>query len=48
MHGDVEQSALRDQLTGLYTRAYMEAALEQMLALRRRTSGGGPDATVSP
>lgn len=37
VRSDVEYSAARDRLTGLYTRAYMEAALDQQLALRRRT-----------
>lgn len=35
---DVDQSPTRDQLTRLYTRPYMEAALEQLLALRRRAA----------
>lgn len=33
----LKESVLRDPLTGLYNRAYLDAALEQLLALRRRT-----------
>jgi diguanylate cyclase (GGDEF)-like protein len=33
----LKESALRDPLTGLYNRAYLDAALDQLLALRRRT-----------
>ena len=32
----VRESTLRDPLTGLYNRNYLDAALEQLLALRRR------------
>ena len=38
--------AARDPLTGLYTRAYLEARLEQMLALRRRTAADSATAAV--
>ena len=38
VRGDSEQSTARDPLTGLYTRDYLNAALEQVLALRRRTA----------
>ncbi|MDP8905783.1 MAG: sensor domain-containing diguanylate cyclase, partial [Chloroflexota bacterium] len=32
----LREASLRDPLTGLYNRAYVDAALEQLLALRRR------------
>ena len=32
----LSESALRDPLTGLYNRTYLDAALDQLLALRRR------------
>ncbi|MEO6349338.1 MAG: GGDEF domain-containing protein [Candidatus Limnocylindrales bacterium] len=35
---ELEQGSPRDSLTGLYNRAYLDAALEQLLALRRRTA----------
>jgi len=34
----LEQGALRDPLTGLYNAGYLEAALEQLIALRSRTA----------
>ena len=34
---EMEHGSPRDAQTGLYTRAYLDAALEQLLALRRRT-----------
>jgi two-component system cell cycle response regulator len=34
---EVEEGSPRDPTTGLYNRAFLEAALEQLLALRRRT-----------
>jgi diguanylate cyclase (GGDEF)-like protein len=34
---EVEQGSPRDSLTGLYNRAYLDAALDQLLALRRRS-----------
>ena len=34
---ETEQGSPRDALTGLYNRPYLNAALEQLLALRRRT-----------
>jgi len=37
VRSDSEQSSARDPLTGLYTRDYLNAALHQILALRRRT-----------
>ncbi len=37
VRSDVEPSSARDKLTGLYTRTYMDAALDQLLALRRRS-----------
>ena len=33
---EVSESALRDPVTGLYNRTYLDAALDQLLALRRR------------
>ncbi len=33
---ELAESALRDPLTGLYNRSYLDAALDQLLALRRR------------
>ncbi len=35
---ELEEGALRDQLTGLYNRAYLDAVLAQTTAWRRRTS----------
>lgn len=35
---EAEDGSPRDSTTGLYTRAYLDAALEQVLALRRRTA----------
>jgi diguanylate cyclase (GGDEF)-like protein len=35
---EMEQGSPRDAQTGLYTRAYLDAALEQLLALRRRSA----------
>lgn len=37
---EIEQGAPRDAVTGLYNRAYLDAALEQLIALRRRTLPG--------
>ena len=34
---ETEQGSPRDSLTGLYNRAYLDAALDQLLALRRRS-----------
>lgn len=36
LRGELAESALRDPTTDLYNRTYLEAALEQLLALRRR------------
>lgn len=33
----LREASIRDSLSGLYNRAYLDAALEQLLALRRRT-----------
>jgi diguanylate cyclase (GGDEF)-like protein len=38
VRSEVEQGSPRDPLTGLYNRPYLDATLEQILALRRRTS----------
>jgi diguanylate cyclase (GGDEF)-like protein len=38
VRGDSEQSTARDPMTGLYTRDYLKAGLDQLLALRRRTA----------
>jgi diguanylate cyclase (GGDEF)-like protein len=38
VRGESEQSTARDPLTGLYTRDYLKAALDQLLALRRRSA----------
>jgi diguanylate cyclase (GGDEF)-like protein len=37
VHGEDEQETAREQLTGLYNKAYLEAVLEQIIAWRRRT-----------
>jgi len=37
VRSEAEQGSARDQLTGLYNRQYLDAALEQIVALRRRT-----------
>lgn len=37
LRGQLREASLRDPLTGLYNRSYLDAALEQLLALRRRT-----------
>jgi diguanylate cyclase (GGDEF)-like protein len=34
---EVEEGSPRDHVTGLYTRAYLDATVEQLIALRRRT-----------
>lgn len=36
LRGELAESALRDRLTGLYNRTYLDASLDQLLALRRR------------
>jgi diguanylate cyclase (GGDEF)-like protein len=36
LRGQLREASLIDPLTGLYNRAYLDAALEQLLALRRR------------
>ena len=36
VQGDGERGSSRDHLTGLYNRSYLDAALEQLVALRRR------------
>jgi diguanylate cyclase (GGDEF)-like protein len=37
LRDQLRDASLRDPLTGLYNRAYLDAALDQVLALRRRT-----------
>jgi diguanylate cyclase (GGDEF)-like protein len=37
VRSEVEQGSSRDQLTGLYNRAFLDATLEQVVAWRRRT-----------
>lgn len=36
LRGELSESALRDPVTNLYNRTYLEAGLDQLLALRRR------------
>lgn len=38
LRGELREASLKDPLTGLYNRSYLDAALDQMLALRRRTA----------
>lgn len=37
LRGQLREASLKDALTGLYNRSYLDAALDQQLALRRRT-----------
>ncbi len=38
VRSEAEEASSRDKLTGLYNHAYLEAALDQLVALRRRTA----------